>query len=97
MENEVRLTEAQMKRVAELIADADDYKDYVTFRDEKEDLEIDFDFEREVDGYVEDDYDNGTGAWVCTHVEVYITDSSLPLPSDQLERVARLAEELIAA
>jgi hypothetical protein len=90
-----RLSEKQIERVADLIAHADENESFVTLTDG--DLEIDFGFEREVDGYVEDDYYNGTGAWCCTRAEVYITDTSLPLPSDQLERVARLAEELIAA
>jgi hypothetical protein len=97
MENEIRLTEKQMEKVAGMIAKSDEYADFVILSDEENDLEIEFDFECEVDGYVEDGYDNGTGAWCCTRAEVYITDTSLPLPSDQLERVARLAEKLIAA
>ena len=45
----------------------------------------------EFDGYREDDYSNGTGAWVKTSATVCITYCNMDIDTDKVERLVEAA------
>lgn len=68
----MKLTNEDYDKIAELMQENDLF---IEFKKGSETLFIDY--EIETDGYSEDDYFNGTGAFVTTSAEVRITDYSV--------------------
>lgn len=84
------LDEQDYKAIADVIADSniEDGHEYV----EIQGLEFAVKFTKEVDGYYEDEYDTGTGAWVTTSVYVRIysitySDIVIEFNSSKLEKM----------
>ena len=70
----IELEEKDYREIAQMIADSDinSGSEYVNI----DGLEFEVQFTKDVEGYYEDNYDNGTGAWVCTDAVVHVYDVS---------------------
>lgn len=65
----MKLTSKDYIEIAEQIEAGTGYVEY-----EKDNETISFEYEYETEGYVEDDYYNGTGAFIETSRELYVTN-----------------------
>lgn len=65
----MKLTAEDYCKIAELIEEGESLVEY-----EKDGETLSFVYELCVDGYTEDDYYNGTGAFIATDVELFISN-----------------------
>lgn len=86
----IQLEEKDYQAIAQAIADSAEEKGtaYVDI----DGLGFKVDFEKGISGYVEDDYNNGTGAFVCTdavvRAEVLCDDVEVRYSNSKLEIIA---------
>lgn len=71
------LDESDCERIADVILNSNLKGDYCRLTINVDGVDIDVDYELSVDGYFEDDYTNGTGAWICTNADCKINTIKL--------------------
>lgn len=94
----IQLDETDIKAIAGLIAS--DMQESGTVRYTSHEIEITVDYFLFTEGYREDDYFNGTGAYIVTSAEVVIrtveSDNGMEVDFDE-DKLCHLAEMEIAA
>lgn len=68
----INLEDKDYREFAQVIADSQ--TDSGTEHIDIDGFEFEIQFTKDVKGYYEDSYDNGTGAWVCTDAVVHVHD-----------------------
>lgn len=70
----IELTNSDYQAIANMIASSQEYDEQTSEIVESNNMLFEVHFKKSVQGYVEDDYYNGTGAWVCTSADVSLYD-----------------------